>query len=132
MQRGVFIRAVAVSVGFAALIATAQEPRLDARTNPARSQVVGLKKQAPGGTNAVATAKPSVKTPAPSRAEQTGVPGPGVYVTRPFACIVVVPGGDLDRGCLVPAPGNGHLNVKKPYLEFIPRTQNPMKPETSR
>ena len=46
---------------------------------------------------------------------------PGVYETRPFTCIVVVPGNHLDDKMIIGGKGNQpSMPIKTPGLEFIP------------
>ena len=47
---------------------------------------------------------------------------PGVYETRPFTCIVVVPGRHLDEKMIIGGNGDGQLSMpmKSPELQFIP------------
>lgn len=54
-------------------------------------------------------------------------PPPGTYVTEPFKCIVIVPGGNIDPAMVVPAPDHGYILEGKPALRFVPR-QSPARP----
>lgn len=45
---------------------------------------------------------------------------PGVYVTRPYSCMVKVPGVQPDN-CIIPVtPGPDSMPNRKPKLEFVP------------
>ena len=47
---------------------------------------------------------------------------PGVYETKPYSCIVVVPGPHPDDIALVPPPAGAEaMPTVKPDLQFIPR-----------
>ena len=60
------------------------------------------------------TPKPLLKEPSPS-----GI-GPGAYVTKPFSCIVIVPGAQADD-CIIPATiPPGSIPNAKPMLKFKP------------
>ena len=57
-----------------------------------------------------------------SRALPSPVPGPGVYVTRPYACIVAVP--DLVEDSIgVPPAVRPEMPLVIPHLDFVPRTR---------
>ena len=48
-------------------------------------------------------------------------PEPGVYRTTPFACIVIVPGNDLDASMAIRPPETAcPMPLLKPELNFIP------------
>jgi hypothetical protein len=48
-------------------------------------------------------------------------PEPGVYLTAPFACIVIVPPNHLDDAIAVPPPETAFtMPILKPDLRFIP------------
>jgi hypothetical protein len=59
---------------------------------------------------------PNLKPPAAAPTS----PGPGAYVTKPFTCVVIVPGAQPDD-CIIPAivPTNAIPNFK-PQLKFEP------------
>jgi hypothetical protein len=117
--------------------ALAQEPSTNApsasgQKPPAAKGPAGLRKAEPPQRPA---AKP--KVPAPSAAEKPqgtlkmvapeGPPPPGVYVTAPYTCIVVVPSGMIDPKMIVPAPEQDQRGIYKPDLWFIPRNQPRLK-----
>lgn len=52
--------------------------------------------------------------------EQSPPPGPGAYVTKPFSCIVIVPGPQADD-CIIPgATSSGFMPNAMPKLRFEP------------
>ena len=85
--------------------------------------------------NRVVTATPANKSEpqdAPSKrpGNTTRIPGnlsepfglkPGVYITKPFACIVILPGPQLDDAMLIQPPaGEFAMRSIAPDLQFIP------------
>ena len=65
----------------------------------------------------------------PTNVLRAGVPAPGIYETRPYTCIVVVPGPHPDDGCIIGrgrdiAPGPApRMPMRSPDLQFVPRHQ---------
>jgi hypothetical protein len=47
---------------------------------------------------------------------------PGIYLSEPYACIVVVPGAQADDGALIPPPEQvPPMPVVRPELRWVPR-----------
>jgi len=104
-----------------------------APASPSRGErVVTTSAPAPGGKPELAQVKfpgtlelvstvPGNTAGNASRRPASSPLAPGVYKTEPFACIVVVPGSQLDDAMIIPPPaGEFSMRTIVPDLRFIP------------
>lgn len=60
--------------------------------------------------------------PAGSASRSSAPPIPGVYVSKPFSCIIIIPGGDLDSKMVHPAPRVApRMPIVSPELRLMPK-----------
>jgi len=92
---------------------------------------LGLSNRPPGRLFQPLSPLPRPLRETPERNLETNVPSaqlaPGVYETKPYAMIVIVPGSGIDDGILGATPNaNSKMPVINPRIEAIP--MSPSKP----
>ena len=91
----------------------------------------GLLNRPPGKLFQPLSPNPHPLRETPERNFETNFPSaqlsPGVYETKPYAMIVIVPGGGIDDRILGATPNaNSKMSVTTPHIEAIP--MSPAKP----